>query len=86
MIVITRDKRIRTRPAEFALYHEHGVRCVWLGAKKDLRPQDQVDRFLRHEDRLVREIIKRGQGPWALTMTLNGVRPLALRPRARYVT
>lgn len=81
LIVITRDRRIRTRPAELDLYHEHGIRSVWLGAKKDLRPQDQVDLFLRHEARLRREIIKRGRGPWALTMSVNGIRPLQLRRR-----
>lgn len=61
--------------------HEHGIRSVWLGAKRDLRPTDQVDLFLRHETRLQREITKRGPGPWALTMSLNGLRPLPLRPR-----
>lgn len=81
MVVVTRDRRIRTRPAELALYHEHGIRSVWLGAKRDLRPTDQVDLFLRHETRLQREITKRGPGPWALTMSLNGLRPLPLRPR-----
>lgn len=76
LIVLTRDRRIRTRPAELAAYREHGIRSVWLGAKQDLRPQDQVAMFLRHEDRLRRYIIKLGAGPWALALSPSGVRPL----------
>lgn len=79
-IVITRDRRIRTRPAELALYHQHGVRSVWLGAKKDLNSHERLALFLRHEDRLLREITKLGNGPWALSLTMRGVRPLHLRP------
>lgn len=78
MIVVTRDRRIRSRPAELAAYREHGIRSVWIGAKRDLRPQDQADLFLEHEERLRREIIKLGAGPWALAMSQSGVRPLHL--------
>ncbi|HZJ04722.1 MAG TPA: hypothetical protein VFD59_04525 [Nocardioidaceae bacterium] len=79
LIVLTRDKRIRTRPAELRAYREHGIRSVWIGAKQDLGPRDQFDLFIRHESRLQREITKRGAGPWALAMSPSGVRPLNLR-------
>jgi hypothetical protein len=79
LIVLTRDKHIRTRPAELRVYLDHGVRSVWLGAKQDLGPRDQIDLFLKHEARLRREIVKRGAGPWALAMSPSGVRPLNLR-------
>ena len=79
LIVLTRDKHIRTRPAELRAYREHGIRSVWIGAKQDLGPRDQFDLFIRHESRLQREITKRGAGPWALAMTPSGVRPLNLR-------
>lgn len=79
LIVVTRDRRIRTRPAELRAYREHGIRSVWIGAKQDLGPPAQVELFLKHEFRLQREITKRGQGPWALAMSPSGVRPLKLR-------
>lgn len=79
LIVLTRDKHIRTRPAELRVYLEHSIRSVWPGAKQDLGPRDQLDLFLKHEARLQREIIKRGDGPWALAMSPSGVRPLNLR-------
>ncbi len=79
LVVLTRDRRIRTRPAELRVYLEHGIRSVWLGAKQDLSPQNQLALFLKHEPRLQREIIKRGSGPWALAMSPTGIRPLAVR-------
>lgn len=78
LIVVTRDRRIRTRPAERRAYWEHGIRSVWIGAKQDLGPRAQLELFLKHEDRLRLEIIKRGAGPWALAMNPSGLRPLAL--------
>jgi hypothetical protein len=79
LVVVTRDRRIRSRPAELRAYHERGLRSVWLGAKQDMGPADQLELFLAHEARLQREIIKRGPGPWALAMSTAGIRPLVLR-------
>ena len=78
LIVVTRDRRIRTRPAELRMYLERGIRSVWIGGKRDLGPPDQLGLFLEHEARLQREIIKRGGGPWALAMSASGLRPLNL--------
>ncbi|GGD69734.1 hypothetical protein [Microbacterium murale] len=80
-IVITRDRRIRTRPAELEAYLTHGIRSVWIGAKQDLRADAQAELFLKHEARLNREIIKLGAGPWALALNMNGFRPLHLPSR-----
>lgn len=79
LVVVTRDRRIRTRPAELRAYWEFGIRSVWLGAKQDMGPRDQLQLFLRHEERLRREIVKRGAGPWALAIGSAGPRPLTLR-------
>lgn len=79
LIVLTRDRRIRTRPAELRAYWELGIRSVWIGAKQDLGPWDQVELFLKHEARLQREVTKRGPGPWALAMNQSGLRPLRVR-------
>lgn len=79
LIVLTRERRIRSRPAELAIYREVGLRSVWIGGRHDLTPVQQADLFLRNEDRLVREAIKRGPGPWALMLTPTGLRPIVLR-------
>ena len=79
LIVITRDGRIRTRPAELRVYWEYGIRSVWIGAKHDLAPRDQLELFPQHEDRLRRAIIKYGAGLWALAMSPSRLRPLRVR-------
>jgi hypothetical protein len=79
LVVLTRDRRIRSRPAELRAYWEHGIRSVWIGAKQDLGPRQQLELFVQHEERLQREITKRGRGPWALAMNPTGIRPIGLR-------
>jgi hypothetical protein len=78
LIVLSRDRRFRTRDAEQAVYRELGIRSVWLGARHDVGPQDQLAMFLKHEQRLRLEARKRGAGPWALAMTPSGIRPIEL--------
>lgn len=45
-LVITRDKRIRYRPAEKEAIREHGVGCFVLGHRKNLT-RDEYLRFLQ---------------------------------------
>ena len=45
-LVITRDKRIRHRPAEMEAIREHGVGCFVLGHRKNLT-RDEYLRFLQ---------------------------------------
>lgn len=78
LIVITRDRRIRTRPAELTSTGSTASGRS-IGAKRDVAPRDQLELFLQHEDRLRRAIIKYGAGPWALAMSPSGLRPLRLR-------
>lgn len=78
-IALTRDRRIRSRPAELVVYREHGLCSVWIGGKQDHSPADLAAMFTRHETRLLRHATKLGAGPWALTMTPTGVRELRIR-------
>lgn len=77
-IVLTRDRRIRSRPAELLTYREYGVRSVWIGGKHDHSPAELADMLTRHEVRLLRFATKLGPGPWALTMTPSGVSELRI--------
>lgn len=77
-IVLTRDRRIRTRPAELEAYRASGIRSVWMGGKHDHSPHDLAAMFLRHEPRLLQLATRLGAGPWATTMTKNGVRELRM--------
>jgi hypothetical protein len=77
-IVLTRDRRIRTRPAELQAYHEHRLCSVWIGGRQDHTSFDLVEIFIEHERRLERWATKLGAGPWALAMTQSGVRQIGL--------
>ena len=78
LIVLSRDRRFRSRPAELNVYRSLGIRSVWIGGKQDLSPRNQADLFLKYEVRLEREAVKRGPGPWALSMSPSGLRPLRM--------
>lgn len=77
-VAFHRDRRIRTRPAELAMFREAGLKAVWFGGRKDLRPSEQVTLALKHWVRMEQLAIVLGQGPWAMTLTGAGVREYRL--------
>jgi hypothetical protein len=79
LIVMTRERRIRTRPIELAAYRRHGIRSIRIGSKRDQSPAEQREMFMRHEHRIIEEISRLGDGPWALVLTASGVREITLR-------
>jgi hypothetical protein len=73
LIVLTRERRMRSRPAEAAVLRSAGLRVVRLGAKRDMGSADLADLFEMHEQRLERLVVKHGAGPWFARMTPSGV-------------
>ena len=78
LVVISRDKRIRTKPAEVALLREHALRVFWLAGKRDLSTWDQLGRVLRRWGDIERTIDEHGAGPWFYAVNENGLRELVL--------
>ncbi|SBW22696.1 hypothetical protein FDG2_2995 [Candidatus Protofrankia californiensis] len=68
LIVISRDRRIRTKPAELALLREHRLRVLWIAGKKDLSTWDTLARLVRRWDDIENEIARRRTGPWFLAV------------------
>jgi PIN like domain len=64
LIVVARDKRIRTKPAELRLLREHGLRVFWIAGKRDLATWDYLVRVVRRWDEIERRIASQGAGPW----------------------
>jgi hypothetical protein len=64
LIVIARDKRIRTKLGELELLRRHGLRVFWISGKKDLATWDYVVRLVRRWDEIERTIEEYGSGPW----------------------
>lgn len=73
LIVIARDRRIRTKPAELALLRQHQLRVFWIAGKKDLSNWDTLVRMVRRWDDLEEVVRNRGQGPWFMAINENAV-------------
>lgn len=74
LIAITRDQRMRTRRAEREAMMEHGLRCVWIGGKRDQSNWDWAVLLATHWKRLEKLIDELGPGPWFLVLTSRGLR------------
>lgn len=64
LVVISRDRHIRTKPAELAAFRAHGLRVFWIAGKRDLSNWEYLVRIVRWWDRLEEIVRDRGPGPW----------------------
>lgn len=76
LIVIGRDKRIRTKPQEVERFREAGLRAFWIAGKRDLSTWGWLERIVRHWDAMERIIDERGAGPWFYAITDGGLREI----------
>jgi hypothetical protein len=76
LVVLTRDKRIRTRPVERATLLEHGVRACFLTSGGNLDLFTQLRLWLRYWDDIER-LVDSTPGPWLASVNRAGVRVIA---------
>jgi hypothetical protein len=76
LVVIARDKRIRTKPVERSLLRAHGLRVFWIGGKKDLGSWGNLKLLVAQWDNIERIVGTRGEGPWFQVLTAGAVREL----------
>lgn len=69
LVVIIRDKKIRTRPLEVERFREVGLRVFWLGGKHDLPTWGYLVQIVRHWDTIERTVANEGSGPWGYVIT-----------------
>jgi hypothetical protein len=74
LVVIGRDKRIRTRPAEVALLRSHALRYIWLGGKQDEPTSTYVERIEDHWSSIERLREHRPAGRWWFSLTASGLK------------
>jgi PIN like domain len=79
LVVIARDRHIRSKPAEVALLREHGLRGFWLAGKKDLSTWDALVRVVRRWSEIERTVDQRGAGPWFCAINENAINEMTLR-------
>ena len=73
LVVIARDKRIRSKPQELEQFRAAGLRVFGIGGKKDLPTWGWLTRVVRHWDAMERTIASRGPGPWYFTISDAGL-------------
>ena len=64
LVVISRDRHIRTKPAELAAFRDHGLRAFWIAGKRDLSNWDALVRLVRRWEDIEEAVRVRGPGPW----------------------
>jgi PIN like domain len=78
LIVIGRDKHIRTRPAEVQHLLEAGLRSFYLGGRKDSTTWGWLTWLTRRWDDMEEIIETRGPGPWFYVVTEGKVDEIPL--------
>jgi PIN like domain len=73
LVVISRDKKMRTRPAERAAIMASGMRGIWITDSKNLSSWALMTRLVRHWDQMEAMITDLGEGPWMLALNSKGL-------------
>lgn len=73
LIVLGRDRHIRTKPAELAALRAHGLRVFWLAGKRDLTTWGYLVRIILRWDDIEGTIVNRGAGPWFMAIADNRI-------------
>jgi hypothetical protein len=73
LIVLGRDRHIRTKPAELAALRAHGLRVFWLAGKRDLTTWGYLVRIVLRWEDIESTIASRGAGPWFMAIADNRI-------------
>lgn len=74
LVAFSRDKRMRTRPAERAAIAAAGLRGVWIADKRDLSNWDLMVRLTRYWNDIEHAVVVHPAGPWLGSLTTRGLR------------
>ena len=78
LVVISRDKRIRTKPAELAAFRAAGLRVFWISGKRDLSNWENLKLMVKWWDRMEEIVRDRGAGPWFQAVSDGAIREFAI--------
>lgn len=78
LVVIGRDKHIRTRPGEIEVLRASGLRVFRLAAKRDLSTWGYLVQLVKRWDDMEQVIHDRGPGPWFYAISETGMSEVAL--------
>ncbi len=78
LVVIARDRRIRTKPAELEALKNAGLRVFWIAGKKDLTTWGYLTRLVRRWDEIEEMLATRGPGPWFVAVNEASLKEIPL--------
>lgn len=78
LVVISRDKRIRTKPAELAAFKSAGLRVFWVAGKRDLSNWGNLKLIVKWWDRMEEIVRDRGSVPWFQAIHHTRIRELTV--------
>ena len=78
LVVIARDRRIRTKPVERAMLRDHALRVFWIAGKRDRSNWDNLTLLVRQWERIELIVRSRGPGPWFQAISDSGIRELSV--------
>lgn len=73
LVVITRDKKLRTKPIEVLALWRHGLRVFNIGGKRDASTWDWLVRVVRLWPRMEQIVADRPLGPWIYMLNETSV-------------
>ncbi len=79
LVVISRDKAIRTKPAEIALLRAHDLRIFWIARKKDRGTWGNLVLLVRRWEEIESIVANRGPGPWFMAMGESRISEFAVQ-------
>ena len=74
LAVIGRDRRMRTRPSEVALWKASGLRVFYIADKRDLSTWGNLERLVRRWEDIERTLDSRGPGPSLTKIFSSGLK------------
>lgn len=79
LVVISRDRRIRSRPGEMELLREAGLRVFIIAGSRDQSTWQWLERVVRLWDRMEDVIDQSGEGPWCYAIHERKITSLTVR-------
>jgi PIN like domain len=80
LVIIGRDRRIRTRPGEVALIKAHALRVFRIAGKRDLGNWGYLVRLIMQWERMEGIVEDWGPGPWFMAVYETRIREIPLPP------
>jgi hypothetical protein len=73
LVVIGRDKKIRTKPAEIELLRRSGLRVFRLASRQNLTSWGYLARLVQRWEQIEDIVESRGPGPWFYAVVESGI-------------